>query len=300
MSVRRWPQPESGLPAIAYALAFLITVSACTGIPSETDIPLDTAADDKPIRSGEGDAEAAISLVSTSAMDEGQATPLISEPDVQTNATDPTSAPVEIGEEGDRVAARPGAAQVAALPQGFVRAKRISSPTANRSGTAANGSADLETVDLASAPGQGLDGEGDADKDETYLRPIFASAPGLARLAPNGLRKQTGIVDVACLRPQLVSLLKQVERHFGKKLIITSGYRSPARNRAVRGAKNSFHMYCAAADIQMPGVSRWQLASYLRGLPGRGGVGTYCHTRSVHIDIGPKRDWDWGCRRRSG
>jgi uncharacterized protein YcbK (DUF882 family) len=35
-------------------------------------------------------------------------------------------------------------------------------------------------------------------------------------------------------------------------------------------------------------------------MPGRGGVGTYCHTNSVHVDVGPERDWNWRCRRRSG
>jgi len=29
-------------------------------------------------------------------------------------------------------------------------------------------------------------------------------------------------------------------------------------------------------------------------------VGTYCHTESVHVDVGPERDWNWRCRRRSG
>ncbi|MEQ8400078.1 MAG: D-Ala-D-Ala carboxypeptidase family metallohydrolase [Roseitalea porphyridii] len=125
----------------------------------------------------------------------------------------------------------------------------------------------------------------------------LASAAGLARLAPNGLRTQHSGVDVACLKPALVRVLKRIEQRYGQPVIITSGYRSPSRNRAARGAKNSLHMYCAAADIQVPGVSKWDLAAYLRSVPGRGGVGTYCHTKSVHIDIGPKRDWNWRCRR---
>jgi len=127
----------------------------------------------------------------------------------------------------------------------------------------------------------------------------LASAAGLARLAPNGLRTQHSGVDVACLKPALVRLLKRVEQRYGKPVVVTSGYRSPQRNRRARGAKNSLHMYCAAADIQVEGVSKWDLAAYLRSVPGRGGVGTYCHTKSVHIDIGPKRDWNWRCRRRS-
>jgi uncharacterized protein YcbK (DUF882 family) len=31
-------------------------------------------------------------------------------------------------------------------------------------------------------------------------------------------------------------------------------------------------------------------------MPGRGGVGTYCHTTSIHVDIGPERDWNWKCK----
>ncbi|WP_354491641.1 D-Ala-D-Ala carboxypeptidase family metallohydrolase [Mesorhizobium robiniae] len=145
----------------------------------------------------------------------------------------------------------------------------------------------------------GLDDESDVDlnEDEGGAYQV-ASAAGLARLAPNGLLKQTENVDVACLKPSLVRVLKTIEGHYGKKMIVTSGYRDPARNRRANGAKNSLHMYCAAADIQVPGVSKAQLASYVRSMPGRGGVGTYCHTESVHIDVGPERDWNWRCRRR--
>ncbi|MER8439146.1 D-Ala-D-Ala carboxypeptidase family metallohydrolase [Mesorhizobium sp. M1312] len=145
----------------------------------------------------------------------------------------------------------------------------------------------------------GLDDDSDVDlnEDEGGAYQV-ASAAGLARLAPNGLLKQTENVDVACLKPSLVRVLKTIEGHYGKKMIVTSGYRDPARNRRANGAKNSLHMYCAAADIQVPGVSKAQLASYIRSMPGRGGVGTYCHTESVHIDVGPERDWNWRCRRR--
>lgn len=149
----------------------------------------------------------------------------------------------------------------------------------------------------------GLDDESDVDLNEdegsggAYQ---VASAAGMARLAPNGLLKQNESVDVACLKPSLVRVLKTIEGHYGRKMTVTSGYRDPARNRRANGAKNSLHMYCAAADIQVPGVSKWELANYIRTMPGRGGVGTYCHTESVHVDVGPERDWNWRCRRRSG
>ncbi|MGO4448952.1 YcbK family protein [Phyllobacterium sp. TAF24] len=137
------------------------------------------------------------------------------------------------------------------------------------------------------------------DDDEGSAAPvILASAAGLARLAPNGLRVQRESVDVACLKPQLVGILKTIERRYGKSVIVTSGYRSPPYNRLVNGAKASLHMSCAAADIQVPGVSKWELANFARSMPGRGGVGTYCYTESVHVDIGPTRDWNWRCGRR--
>ena len=144
----------------------------------------------------------------------------------------------------------------------------------------------------------GIDDDSDIDvyEDEGGSYDV-ASAAGLARLAPNGLLKQRESVDTACLKPKLVRMLKQVERHFGKRLVVTSGYRSPAYNKKVRGAEKSQHMYCAAVDVQLPGVSKWELAKYVRAMPGRGGVGTYCHG-SIHIDVGPERDWNWKCGRR--
>jgi uncharacterized protein YcbK (DUF882 family) len=144
----------------------------------------------------------------------------------------------------------------------------------------------------------GIDDDDDVDLTEDNDQPMrLASAAGLARLAPNGLMIQHEGVETACLRPELVKRLRLIERHYGKRVVITSGYRSPEHNRRVRGARKSLHMACAAADIQIPGIGKWELASYLRTMPNRGGVGTYCHTESVHVDVGPERDWNWRCRR---
>ncbi|MEM9332642.1 MAG: D-Ala-D-Ala carboxypeptidase family metallohydrolase [Pseudomonadota bacterium] len=131
------------------------------------------------------------------------------------------------------------------------------------------------------------------DSNNTQL----AAVGGFGRLSPNGLRVQHEKVQVACLKPGVLRLLKMVERRYGSKPIITSGYRSPKRNRRAGGVRNSQHIFCKAVDIQVEGVSKWQLAKFLRTLPGRGGVGTYCRTKSVHIDIGPKREWHHPCRR---
>lgn len=136
--------------------------------------------------------------------------------------------------------------------------------------------------------------ESDEVEDDAPQFKEVASLAGLARLAPNGLWLQTEKVQTGCFKPELLQVLKTIEKHYDKPIIVTSGLRDLKRNRA----KQSLHTRCEAADIQIAGVSKWELAEYLRTMPGRGGVGTYCHTESVHIDIGTERDWNWRCRRR--
>ncbi|WP_438748649.1 D-Ala-D-Ala carboxypeptidase family metallohydrolase [Pararhizobium sp. O133] len=142
------------------------------------------------------------------------------------------------------------------------------------------------------------DSEPGHDDDSPSIQ--LASLPGLARLAPNGLWLQTDKVETGCFKPDLLQVLKVVENHYGRKIMVTSGLRDIRHNRRAGGRPHSRHTTCEAADIQVPGVSKWDLAQYLRTIPGRGGVGTYCHTESVHIDTGEARDWNWRCRRRRG
>ncbi|NTJ42487.1 DUF882 domain-containing protein [Agrobacterium larrymoorei] len=130
----------------------------------------------------------------------------------------------------------------------------------------------------------------DDDKPAGLMK--LASLSGLSRVMPNGLVLQTEQVNVGCFKPELIRRIKEVESHYQRPAIITSGYRPP------KGAtQHSKHYTCEAADIQVKGVSKWELAEYLRSLPDRGGVGTYCHTESVHLDLGEPRDWNWRCRR---
>lgn len=124
-----------------------------------------------------------------------------------------------------------------------------------------------------------------------------ASISGLARLAPNGLMVQRPDVQTSCFQPDLVSIIKAVETRFHTKIVVTSGYRSPSHNLRVNGAKKSMHLQCKAADILVPGADKFQVANFVRGLPNRGGVGTYCHTAAIHVDTGRQRDWNWACRR---
>lgn len=104
---------------------------------------------------------------------------------------------------------------------------------------------------------------------------------------PMLVEKQTDAVDIACLRPELLRLVRIAGEHFKGTPVITSGQRN-------RGRLGSYHRKCMAADFFVPGIERARLAKFLRSLPEAGGVGTYCHTKSVHIDIGEPRNW-WQC-----
>ncbi len=99
-----------------------------------------------------------------------------------------------------------------------------------------------------------------------------------------GVIKQVSHVAIACLKPQLLEMIRQAGEHFGAMPIITSGQRGSGR-------RGSLHRSCEAADFVIPGVETHVLAAYLRKMPGAGGVGTYCHTKSVHLDTGEPRDW---------
>jgi hypothetical protein len=57
---------------------------------------------------------------------------------------------------------------------------------------------------------------------------------------------------LATLRNVLIPGMQQVRNILGKPVFITSGYRSPSVNAAVRGAANSQHVTGHAADFKCP------------------------------------------------
>lgn len=133
------------------------------------------------------------------------------------------------------------------------------------------------------------------------VQPYAHYVPGLPRevvQAANGLLLAHSAINVSCVKPALLGMIRDAERHFSRKVVVTSGYRSPSHNRRVRGALHSQHLYCNALDLYMPGISRDDLARYLYGHPSRGGLGLYCHTKSIHVDTGRRREWRWSCRGR--
>jgi hypothetical protein len=103
--------------------------------------------------------------------------------------------------------------------------------------------------------------------------------------------EQRASVETGCFDKELKQILSDLGRQFDAVPMVTSGHRK-SRNRP-----GSLHVSCDAADIQIPGVAPSRVAEAARKHPLVGGVGTYCHTKSIHVDTGERRDWNWSCGR---
>ena len=79
--------------------------------------------------------------------------------------------------------------------------------------------------------------------------------------------------DPVFVDSSLAALLQKIRDHFGRPVVITSGYRTAAHNKSVGGAAYSQHLYGRAADIRVQGIPVEQLAAYAETcLPGTGGI----------------------------
>ena len=95
----------------------------------------------------------------------------------------------------------------------------------------------------------------------------------------------TNIIRIA------ISLESVRERFGGKSISITSWYRPPAVNLAVGGARFSKHIEGHAADILIAGLDPREVTAELTK-DWDGGVGD--SPAFTHLDLGPRRRWDYG------
>ncbi len=100
-------------------------------------------------------------------------------------------------------------------------------------------------------------------------------------------------VNTICLTPALRLAIMDIEGHFGKKVVMNSGYRTQTHNDDVGGADNSYHTKCMAADIFIPGVPKSELIAFAKRVPLVGGLGCYPGRNFIHIDV---RNRPWGAK----
>lgn len=96
-------------------------------------------------------------------------------------------------------------------------------------------------------------------------------------------------------------VVADVAKELGGQAFAFSCYRDVAHNRRVGGARSSQHIRRKALDFRVvkdgKPVAPRLIAQAARRHPlmrHAGGVGTYCGS-AVHVDSGPRRNWNWGC-----
>ncbi len=92
-------------------------------------------------------------------------------------------------------------------------------------------------------------------------------------------------VQTFCFVPQLRMALWSIEAFFGRRVVVSSGYRDPIHNWSVGGKDDSYHMKCMAADIFIPGVDKGRLIAFAYRNDLIGGLGCYPGRGFIHIDV---------------
>jgi uncharacterized protein YcbK (DUF882 family) len=106
--------------------------------------------------------------------------------------------------------------------------------------------------------------------------------------------------DVRHFDPRLFDLLHDLTASLGDsggEIGVICGYRTPWSNEFLRTrsphtgvAQHSLHMQAEAIDIRLPGIPTSSLRDAALRLH-RGGVGYYCSSDFVHVDVGRVRHW---------
>ncbi len=72
-----------------------------------------------------------------------------------------------------------------------------------------------------------------------------------------------GPSEIAALKLLCEKVLEPVRENYGRPVLISSGYRSPAVNRAIRGSRTSQHAKGEAADFEIAGVDNLRICQWM-------------------------------------
>ena len=81
--------------------------------------------------------------------------------------------------------------------------------------------------------------------------------------ARKGIRNVPGAAEIAALTLLCEKVLEPVRTHFGRPVIVSSGYRSPRLNVAIGGSQTSQHCRGEAVDFTIPGVSNLEVVRWM-------------------------------------
>ena len=117
-------------------------------------------------------------------------------------------------------------------------------------------------------------------------------APTGAAPAAPALDIQTqGNVNLEGVQPSLRQDFVNLQRQWGSRIPVTSGYRSEAHNRAVGGAEKSQHLSGNALDLDVSGMSLPERRELIRLASEMGFTGIGVYDNSIHLDKGERRVW---------
>ena len=77
------------------------------------------------------------------------------------------------------------------------------------------------------------------------------------------INNEPGTAEIENLIHLAKTVLQPVREHFGKPVMISSGYRSPELCEAIGSSAKSQHAKGEAADFEIPGVDNMQLAMWI-------------------------------------
>ena len=189
---------------------------------------------------------------------------------------------------------------------GYLRGLKVSDNDVDKVG------ASKVTGDVTTAPDQG-GGQTTPQQATPTTQPPPAITPAQAPAAPAQATPErhpqshggiiSGTVDkqggpgndekgkLGTVNPGILGKFKEIQSQAGTQLSVTSGFRDPAHNAAVGGAKNSAHTRGNAVDVTFGGgVPETLKLIDIASKAGIGGIGVY-RPGVLHFDTEGKRAW---------